>query len=305
MSTDTLTLDLWIDAYLRHLRAELGRSVRTIQTYANHLRYFRDYLAVAYGTPTVEHLIHPVCRAYLASLTERGLKPKTVKLARAAVRGLVQYLADEGLIRDDWSRKLVTPKVVERRADPLTVEEARRLLAAIPRYTLAGQRDHALFALFLDTGLRISEMSRLMLSDLRLSEGYLLVRHGKGDKDRVVPLKPERVRELEYYLTALRPALARRDSPPAVWLSTQGGPLAATTCRDRLRYYARLAGLGTQRVYPHRLRATFATRLDRAGVNVTVIQELMGHADIKTTSHYVGVAGKEMREAVQGLEPVD
>jgi integrase/recombinase XerD len=72
--------------------------------------------------------------------------------------------------------------------------------------------------------------------------------------------------------------------------------------RDRLRYYARLAGLAGQRLYPHRLRATFATRLDQKEVNVTVIQELMGHSDINTTAHYVGVAGREMRAAIRALE---
>lgn len=98
--------------------------------------------------------------------------------------------------------------------------------------------------------------------------------------------------------------MAHLDSPPRLWLARTGRPLAPGTVRDRLRYYARLAGLGDQRLYPHRLRATFATRLDQAGTNVTVIQELLGHADIKTTSHYVGIAGRELRQAVERLEPL-
>lgn len=301
--TVTLSFEFWAAEYLRHLRLEKGRAAHTIRGYGDNLRYFEAFLRQQFGDDvSVEHLIFPVCRQYLASMTERGLQPKTVKKALAAVRGLVRYLADEQVIRDDWSFKLQTPKVVERRADPLTPEEARRLVTAIPRYTLAGQRDRVLFRLFLDTGLRVSEMLNLTVADCRLDLPAVIVRHGKGDKDRVVPLTAQRAQMLQEYLETVRPALARRDSPPAVWLSLAGRPLAATSCRDRLRYYARLAGLEGRRIYPHKLRATFATRLDRAGTNVTVIQELMGHADIKTTSHYVGVAGKEMRAAVEAME---
>lgn len=146
-------------------------------------------------------------------------------------------------------------------------------------------------------------MLAFTIADCRLDLPAIVVHHGKNDKDRVVPLTQALAAILHDYLTTIGPALARRTSPPVVWLSGYGRPLAATSARDRLRYYARLAGLEC-RIYPHKLRATFATRLDQAGTNVTVIQELMEHADIKTTNHYVGIAPKEMQGAVERLPPL-
>ncbi len=301
----TISFEYWVNEYLDSLRLEKGRALYTITGYHDNLRYFHAFLLQEFGEASIEQVIFPACRKYLVSMTARGLKPKTVKKALAALRGFIRYLAEEQVIRDDWSFKLQTPKVVERRADPLTPDEVQRLLAAIPPYSVVGQRDRALFHLFLDTGLRISEMLHLTLSDVRLEQRYVIVRHGKGDKDRVVPLTAVRTEGLRGYIDTVRPAFLRRNSPPTLWLSGTGQTLAATSCRDRLRYYARLAGLAGRHVHPHQLRATFATRLDQTGTNVTVIQELMGHADIKTTSHYVGVAGKEMRHAVEIMDPIE
>lgn len=302
-----LTLDLafWTSQYLTYLQLEVGRSPLTISGYGTNLDYFTRWVAERYGEATIDHLIHPICRAYLVSMAERGLKPKTIQKAVAPLKGLIRYLADEGQLTDSaWVTRLRGPKIVERRADPLPTEEARRLLAAIPAYTLAGQRDRVLFRLFLESGLRISEMLHLTVAHCRLDLPALIVRHGKNDKDRVVPLTADMADALRHYLDSIRPALARRSSPPTVWLAHTGRAMAATTLRDRLRYYARLAGLEGRRIHPHKLRATFATRLDQAGTNVTVIQELMGHSDIKTTAHYVGVAGREMREAIDRLPPL-
>ena len=301
-----LDLNFWITQYLTHLKLELGRSPLTVSGYGTNLGYFRAWLEELYGEATIEHLILPICRAYIAQMAENDLKPKTIQRAVAPIKGLVRYLADEGLVRDThWLSRFRGPKIVERRADPLAMNEAKSLLAAIPTYTLAGQRDRVLFRMFLETGLRISEMLALTTVDCRLDLPAVVVRHGKGDKDRAVPLTTEMAQELQEYLETVRPALVRRDSPNSVWLSNRGSTMAATSLRDRLRYYARLAGLEGRNVHPHQLRATFATRLDMAEVNVTVIQELMGHSDIKTTSHYVGVAGKEMRRAIEKLKPIE
>ncbi len=303
--TAQVSFGFWKTQYLSHLKLELGRSALTVTGYGTNLGYFQTWLEGNYGEATIDHLILPICRAYVMQMAERGLKPKTIQKAIAPIKGLVRYLADEGLVTNThWLTRLRGPKVVERRADPLSMDEARRLLAAIPSYTVAGQRDRVLFHLFVETGLRIGEMLSLTVSDCRLDLPVLVVRHGKGDKDRAVPLTNEMADELRNYLDMIRPALIRRDSPPSVWLSNKGKTMAPTSLRDRLRYYAKLAGLDGRHVHPHQLRATFATRLDMAQVNVTVIQELMGHSDIKTTSHYVGVAGKEMRNAIQKIEPL-
>lgn len=241
----------------------------------------------------------PVIRLFLATLSRRGFRPKAIKGYIISLRGLIRFLHDEGVM-EDVSAKIQGPRVTERRADPLTREEWQQFLAAIPGDTPAQRRDRLFFALLLETGLRLSQIRLLSLADVRLDQQLLLIRHAKNDKDRAVPLTDARTRELTDYIATIRPAFARPTSPPVLFLSGLGQPLHPCTIRDKVRLYAKRAGI-TRRVYPHMFRATFATRLDQAGVNLTVIQELMGHADIKTTARYVGVAGKEMREAVEKL----
>ncbi len=297
----------WVDRYLDHLRTERGLSPHTVDARIVDLRDMAHWWAAEthqdVGALEVTYLTYPTCRAYLAHQTAKGLKPKTVKHRGVTLRSFLAFLGDEGALPEPlWRTKLVTPKVVERRANPLTLEELQALVAAVPRYTLVGERDRAWLLFALWTGLRISELLNLDLADLRLgAEPVCTVRKGKGSKDRVVPLHPHAVQVITHYLQAVRPALTHPHSPPAVWLSTQGHRMAATSARDRIRYYADLAGLSARHVHPHQLRASFATFLDAAGVNLTVIQELMGHANIQTTARYVGIAGREMRQAVQHL----
>lgn len=190
--------------------------------------------------------------------------------------------------------------MTERRADPVTQEEWQHFLHAIPGLTPAQLRDRLFFQLLLDTGLRLNEIITLSLPDIRIDQQLLIIRHGKNDKDRAIPLTEKRAQALQDYITTVRPQFIQPASPPNLFLSELGRPLHPCTIRDKVRLYARRAGI-QRRVYPHMFRASFATRLDLAQVNLTVIQELMGHANIQTTARYVGIAGKEMRAAIETL----
>ena len=140
----------------------------------------------------------------------------------------------------------------------------------------------------------------MTLQGVRLDQHCLITRHGKNDKDRAIPLTEGRSQHVTDYIEQVRPAFVHPNSPPNLFLSQLGRPLHPCTIRDKVRLYAKRAGI-QRRVYPHMFRATFATRLDQAQVNLTVIQELMGHANIQTTARYVGVSGKEMRAAIEKL----
>lgn len=296
------TIEFWTKQYQSHLKVERGMSDLTVKGYGDNLKHFTQYIRREHDNTSIELVIMPVCRQYLYHLGQRGLKPKSIRRELCALRGFITFLSDEGMIRQDFGLKLVGPKVTERRADPLTGEEAARFLSVIPRLSPVGQRDRILFAVMLSTGLRLSEILNLQLQDFRADQRMLVIRHGKGDKDRIVPLTTEMSIQLQGYVRHVRPAFVHKDSPPLLFISTAGGHFNQTSIRGKVKSYAKSAGLGYRSVHPHTFRATFATKLAQASVNITVIQELMGHSDIKTTAMYVGVARREMREAIETME---
>lgn len=304
----TPPLTPWSDAWTQYRSArqwEQHCSSHTLAGEASDIGQFVAYLARTGQSVSLTSLTLPVIRAYLTSLAQNGRKPKTVKHHLTTLRNFTRYLAQEQLLTDTWTPLIKGPRIVERRADPLTPDEVRHLLAVIPHYTIVGQRDHCLLSLFLLSGLRIGEMLSLTLADIRLEDHTIIVRHGKNDKDRAVPLTTTITQELHEYITTVRPAFVHPNSPPQLFLSRLGRPLGATSTRDRVRYYAANAGMAQRGIHPHQFRATYATRLDQTGTNVTVIQELMGHSNIETTSRYVGVAPQQMREAVHRLPPLE
>lgn len=175
---------------------------------------------------TVEEAVTlPQCRAFMATLAKRGLRPKTLKGYVIALRGLIRFLHDDEALPDDWSMKIQGPRVTERRADPLTQEEWQHFLNAIPGLTPAQLRDRLFFQLLLDTGLRLNEIISLSLPDIRLDQQLLIIRHGENDKDRTIPLTEVRSQQLKAYLDQVRPAFVQPTSPPNLFsLRTRASP---------------------------------------------------------------------------------
>ncbi|MCL6595121.1 MAG: site-specific integrase, partial [Firmicutes bacterium] len=163
----------------------------------------------------------------------------------------------------------------------------------------SGRRYRVFFRLLLETGLRIGEAVAVGVKDVDLDARVLYVRCGKGAKDRIVPLTEGMAEDVRRYLQRLRPRPASPEDAPYLWLTRTGHRLSKSTVRVALEAVCKRAGLDPTRLHPHAWRAAFASRLARAGVPLTTIQELMGHASPVTTAHYVGVAPQAMREAVE------
>lgn len=297
-----MLFDEAITRYVNDLTVRRGPY--TVRNQAGCLQTFKAFLENQHPEDhawTVEDALTLCqCRAFMATLAKRGLRPKTLKGYVIALRGLIRFLHDEEVLPDDWSTKLQGPRVTERRADPLTQEEWQHFLNAIPGLTPAQLRDRLFFQLLLDTGLRLNEIISLSLPDIRLDQQLLIIRHGKNDKDRTIPLTEVRSQQLKDYIEQVRPAFVQPTSPPNLFLSELGLPLHPCTIRDKVRLYARRAGI-QRRVYPHMFRATFATRLDLAQVNLTVVQELMGHAKSRPRRYVVDCRGTEKQVAIANL----
>jgi integrase/recombinase XerD len=296
-----------VQAYLDHLTVERGLAVNTLASYRRDLMRYAAALS-AMGRRSLAEAAEADVSAFLAGL-RRGdeqhppLKASSAARAIVAVRGLHRFAAREGLVNDDAARQVRPPAAARRLPKALPVDDVLALIAAAgdedsPR----GLRDRALLELLYGTGARISEAVGLAVDDLDLVSATVLL-HGKGGKDRMVPLGSYAREALDAYLVRGRPALAAAGrGTPRVFLNRRGSGLSRQSAWTVLQQAAERAGIDGN-VSPHTLRHSFATHLIDGGADVRVVQELLGHASVTTTQVYTLVTVDRLREVYATAHP--
>lgn len=294
-----------IDSFLTALEVEKGYSENTRVAYKNDLGQFLDYLkrrggpsAASWSKVAKDHLI-----AYILHLkTDREYASTTVARKVAAIKSFFHFLVSEGLITDDPTATLDSPRVKKYLPRAIAEEDVRRLLDAASRKdTPRGLRDAAILELLYATGMRVSELVALDIGDVDLASASALC-YGKGGKERVVPIYERAVRAVEAYLTKGRIHLLRDSSEKALYLNQRGQRLTRQGLWLIVKGYVREAGLKVQ-VTPHTLRHSFATHMLRGGADLRNVQELLGHANIATTQVYTQVSNERLREVYDDAHP--
>jgi site-specific recombinase XerD len=292
------------DFFIRRLIAERGASAHTVASYRDTFELFLRYAERRTGrTPsalTLEDLDAPVVLAFLDHIeTERGNSPRTRNLRLTAIRSFMRYAS----VRDPTSLPIAQRvlAISTKRFDRPVVEflsrqEVEALLKAPDRSTWSGQRDAVMFAVFYNTGARVSEITGLRIADVLLDRASALKLHGKGRKERVVPLWKSTAAELRTWFGSID-----RSPDAPVFPNRAGKRLSRSGVEHRLRVAVRQAAeqcpsLAMRRVSPHTLRHTTAMHLLQAGVDITVIALWLGHEDTATTHLYVE-ADLAMKEA--------
>ena len=295
-----MTVDDAIDTYLDHLATERGLARKSVEAYARDLAAFVRYL-VARRVRAAGKIGASEVRGHLAALGGRGLSSRSQARALAAIRGFVRFLARRRLLPDDPARNIRMRRTPNRLPRALGAPEVGTLLAQPADGERRGLRDRALLELLYACGLRVSETVALRGSQVDLAAGFVTVL-GKGGKERVVPLgRPARA-ALEAYLQRERPLLLKGRPSPFVFLGPRGRPLTRQAVWKLVRRRALAAGLG-RRVSPHVLRHTFATHLLGGRADLSIVQTLLGHADIATTQIYTHVAPSRLREVHRRHHP--
>jgi len=220
------------------------------------------------------------------------------------VRAFFAWLVKGGRILRNPALELELPKTERLPRGVLSVADARRLVNAPDRFTVMGQRDSAVLELLYGTGIRAGECMRLDLVDVELGQGELVVRQGKGRKDRRVPLSGEAARALELYLRASRPVLQRDAAGLALFLNEHGRRITRMGLYLLVRRYGEQAGL-KGRVFPHALRHTYATHLLRGGAGIREVQALLGHSRLRTTEVYTRVERADLRRMIDRSHPFE
>lgn len=293
------------EEYLTWLAVEQGRSRNTVAAYRRDLIAYEEWLS-ARGHGPLDAGMADV-EGFLAARRAAGIGPSSLSRQLAAVRGLHRFLVEEGTVTVDATAEVTGPALPRRLPKSLGEEEVARLLDAPAGDDPIARRDRAVLEVLYGTGMRVSELWALSLSDLGSERGLVRV-HGKGDKERLVPVGSHAAAALEAWLgPGGRPALApkrwaRRGDAEAVLLNARGGRLSRQGIWGVLKKRAAQLDMA-DRVHPHVLRHSCATHMLAHGADIRVVQELLGHVSIATTQAYTKVTAEHLRTAYEQAHP--
>lgn len=285
--------------YLQHLRAR-DLSPNTITAYRTDLEEFAEYC----GRARIEPLDADadLVRGFLASRTTLGRARTSVARKASALRGFYRYAVRTGARVDNPAADLITPKLGSRLPNVLPKDAVDPLLSLPPGDDAIGVRDGTILELLYAGGMRVGELVGLDIDDLDLAARQTRVR-GKGRKERLVPLGEDAIASLHMYLDGPRAEMLRPVSPAgALFLNRRGKRMGPRDVRAMVEKYAAEA-LPGRHVTPHTFRHTYATHLLEGGADLRSVQELLGHADLRTTQIYTHVSRERLRAVYDRAHP--
>jgi integrase/recombinase XerD len=296
-----MTIDLAIQQFLDHLKVERQLTPATLAAYGHDLASVAAFLQRR-GVRAAAAVRNIDLLDYLASL-DGALSARSQARRLSALRQLYKYLKGERLVPANPTEEIDMPRFGRRLPTFLTLAEVDALLAAPDRRTDRGARDGAMLELLYATGLRVSELVRLRLPAINFQAGYL-VAHGKGRKERLVPIGEVALVSLGYYVEAVRGRLLRPRGPvqDAAFLTRLGKPMTRQSFWKLLGAHARAAGI-RKSISPHQLRHSFATHLIERGADLRAVQAMLGHADIGTTEIYTHLSRGHLRSVYDRFHP--
>ncbi len=288
-----------IAAFINYVQVERGLAPNSIAAYRRDLAKFAAFCEQHRLKLTSVERKHVV--DFLGRLYQQGLDARSVARQLVTLRNFFRFLLQEGALRHDPVEHIESPRTWKRLPKYLSLEEVERLLVAEKTEDPLGLRDRAMLEVLYATGLRVSELVSLKVSDVQFDAGLLRCL-GKGSKERVVPLGKKAQVALEEYLRRARPHLIARRPSPYLFASRRGGRMTRQNFWHLLRRRARAAGVRSP-LTPHTLRHSFATHLLERGADLRAVQLLLGHADISTTQIYTHVAQERLKQVYRTHHP--
>jgi integrase/recombinase XerC len=302
-----MTFDKALTEFLQHLKYERNLSPHTLRNYESDLKQFREFLfRIEKREPPPEEVDRLTIREWMASLHTANRKKASIARKLASVRTFYQFLVREGKMETNPAKLVATPRIERKLPNHLSMEDAVRLIETPDINTDLGRRDRAILEFLYATGIRVSELVGIDLSDIDLRERMVRVM-GKRKKERIVPFHEHALQALMHYLTETRPAFLN-ECPPAerddraVFLHRRGGRITTRSVGRMMDKYIKLSA-DIHNISPHGLRHTFATHLLDQGADLRDIQELLGHARLSTTQIYTQVSMEKMIEVYDRAHP--
>lgn len=290
---------LLIDAFLDAVWAERGLSQNTLKSYRRDLVKLAQWLeghGHELGSAAREDLL-----GFLADQMKQGLSPKSVARYLSGFRQFYRWQVRERRLDEDPTALIDSPKLGRSLPKALSEQDVERLLNSPDTDELLGLRDRAMLELMYATGLRVSELTALKLTDVGMNQGVIRVL-GKGNKERLVPLGEESLGWLRRYLEEARPQLMKGATSAEVFVTARRAGMTRQSFWYRVKYHAENAGI-EKSISPHALRHSFATHLLNHGADLRVVQLLLGHSDLSTTQIYTHIAREGLKRLHEQHHP--
>ncbi len=294
------SMDSLVERYMNDLRIEAGLAMNTLEAYSRDLQKLQLYLN-ANGVHSFAEVTRQMISEFLGHLRRSNHAPSSTARCLAALRGFYRFLSKEGFVQESPMIGVSRPRPWMRLPKTLTQRDVTHLLELAEGSWPEGRRDAAMLELLYATGLRVSELVNLRLSQLNLAVGYVLAA-GKGAKQRVVPMGDVARQKIRLYLDKTRGALLKKRESQHVFVTRRGGPMSRQGFWKLLRARAKQAGI-TKPISPHMLRHSFATHLLDHGADLRSVQAMLGHASISTTQIYTHVERARLKRLHSELFP--
>lgn len=293
-----MDIETFLQQFYTDLRLKMRDSEETAQTYRTSAKLFLCWLSnqrIKLADVSLQTLIYYL----LYRKTSDKINEITLSKDISALRSFGDYIVRENIWKENHAIQLEKPRSPRKIPRYLSVEEIDRLLSVIDKNTPLGKRDDALYELVYSCGLRISEVCGLLVENLHMNERIILV-HGKGDKERIVPFGSRAAEKLQIYLDEVRPVLCGTKQTKEIFVNYRGDAISRKGVWKRFQELEALSGVHAK---VHTLRHSFATHLLQGGADLRSVQELLGHADLATTTIYTHVDDGQLKNAHQQYFP--
>ena len=303
MSKEYTVWPAYLKGFKAYLQLERSMSDNTVAAYLHDVEMLGEYMFNQYSSTGIATIELQHLQSFLAHINELELTANTQARVISGVKSFFRYLLLEEAIKDDPTLLLEAPKL--RRALPthLALEEIEQLFAAIDHSKSEGVRNRAMLETMYSCGLRVSELTGLLMSNMYLDVGFVRV-VGKGNKERLVPIGGEAVKHIKLYKDNVRVHLPviKKGSEDVLFLNRRGGQLSRVMVFMILKDLVAKSGI-RKNIHPHTLRHSFATHLVEAGADLRAVQEMLGHKSITTTEIYTHLDRSYLRQTLEKYHP--
>jgi len=285
-----------------YLKLEKSQSENTIEAYGRDLHRFVEFLSIL-NKPVHPNDIHlDDFIQYFVWLAELGIGERSQARMISSIKSFYKYLLIDGIVQDNPSELLETPKLPRTFPEVLSIEEIDKIESAIDLSKPEGQRNKAIIETLYSCGLRVSELIGLRISNLHFNDGYVKVL-GKGNKERLVPISNKAIKEINLYITGYRVHLSiPKQFSDILFLNHYGKQLTRVMIFLIVKSLSKAIGL-TKSVSPHTFRHSFATHLVDGGADLRAVQEMLGHESIITTEIYTHINNQYLRDSIRQFHP--
>ncbi len=288
-----------IDRFLNYLSVEKGLSLNTLSAYSQDLKKLTEQFKKQRAR--IDTAGRKEMRLFLSDLRGQALSSSSITRILSTLRTFFKFLSNEGMIHHDPMAQIASPKRAYRLPKVLHPKEVEALLNFNKGDSPTSIRDDAMIELLYATGLRVSELIRLLMTSINMEGGYL-VSKGKGAKERIVPIGQYARQKLDHYILHTRPLLLKGKDTKDLFINRSGKGMSRQAFWKLLKRYAHKAGI-ERPISPHMLRHSFATHLLDGGADLRSVQLLLGHADISTSQIYTHVSRERLKAIHQKSHP--